>query len=240
MRIYKTFNVAILLMLLITGCAINPTTDVKTLDVVFDSKTAQESFGLVQFDIHQIPPMGTDQAVANQFGLIGALVWIAEKKASNAKDFSIDETGVEFYRQTYMRLTDRLNQAVSFRYVEIPDLNIPDDVTLSRHIRDLQLSGSKELKREEIAAFCRDNHLDYALSSRNWGGELSMGESLFMNGQWNIYDTNGKLVASIFTRSTNENLDLDAMDEQMINEALLTLFEENIGRFSDAVNTNKP
>jgi hypothetical protein len=218
----------------------NPTTDVQTFDIAINTEATDRTLGLITFDIHQLQPIGTDQAVAGQFGLIGAMVWVAGKNAANDKDFSIDSEGIQFYRDAHSLLSERLPDIETFHFTETPPDIMNDDTALSRHIRDIRLNGSKKLTQEEVISFCNKHRLDYVLFSRHWGGEYAVDNSLFMSSQWNIYDSAGKIKASVFTRSKNEQISPDSMDQEALSQALLALYAENMEKFIVVLNTGKP
>ena len=149
----------------------------------------------------------------------------------------MDTGGVKFYRDALTLLRERMHEVEALQFTELDNALLNDDVALSRHIRDLRLNGSNKLSPDQVAVFCRKNGLDHALSSSHWGGLMKMDDSLFMNSQWDIYDAQGKLVVSVFTRSKYDQTSPDDMDQKSATQTLLALYKENLEKFLNVLKT---
>ncbi|MDJ0807402.1 MAG: hypothetical protein QNJ78_11265 [Gammaproteobacteria bacterium] len=225
--------------LLITACASTPTTDIKTYEASIFSGSADATLGIIKFDIRQFEPMGTGQAVAGQFGLLGALVWASAKDAENAANYTVNQRDTQFYRQTLSLLEQRLSDSRRFRYTDVVP-NTRDDVELSRHIRNIRLHGSDAPEPEETTAFCARHQLDLAFYGDHYGGIHDMDNSLVMSSNWRIYDPRGIEVVSVFTRSVNDQISAKTVSEGTRNAALIALFEENMQKFFQVLQQGKP
>lgn len=236
----NNIGTALVLSLLLTACGVTPITKVETLDAAFSDKAATERLGIIKFDVYVLQPPGTGQAVAGQFGLLGVLAWAAATDAANQRDYSVDAPGVKIYRDALSLLVDRLRSNEAINYVAPTAVLDPDDVELSRHIRHLQLHGTKTPSAEEIAQFCDQHALHFALYSGHWGGVYRGDNTLIMASKWHVYDRGGTKVVSVITRSRSAEPVTQPEDPYAHTDALFTLYQENVGKFLTALKTGGP
>src|SRR6185369_14145852 len=107
-QLMKLRHATIFFVLLLTGCALTPKTEINYVQPKFSSD-AIKSLGIIKADTYTLKPMSTNQMVAMQFGLVGVLVGTAIESAKNSFDNSIDEEGVALHRKSVVVLKERLS-----------------------------------------------------------------------------------------------------------------------------------
>jgi hypothetical protein len=236
MKIFRgTTNFAIVLTTLLAGCAFVSKTEIQVLHSKFMAERTQKKLELIKFDFHTIEPMGTDKAIALQFGLIGALAWVATQSAKNNKDNTVDTVGIILHQKALSLLKDRLSKSSLVRYANIPSDTTIDPVALSKNIRHNRLFGSTVPTRSEIAAFNDKHGLDYFLYNANWGGIYKSENKFFISSKWEIYDSTGNEKVSMFTMSVDDKTSPDSLSTEATIDKLLQLFSQNIDRFLNAI-----
>lgn len=221
-------NLGIGLMVLLTGCAFTTKTDIVLLDSKFLADSGKKKLGIIKFDFHTIEPLNTDQTIAAQFGLIGALVSVANQNAKNSKDNTIDTAGVMLYQKSLVLLKERLQSCSLIPLADSASEKNIDPLALSRHIRDTRLFGSTSPTHDEIAQCTRKYAYDYVLYNGNWGGIYKNEDKLFVSGKWQIYNSAGNEVVSVFTMSIDKKTVPDSLTPGAMAEKLLKLFNQNI------------
>jgi hypothetical protein len=237
-HLMKLRHATILFVLLVTGCALTPKTEINYVQPKFSSN-AIKSLGILKSDTYTMMPMSTSQIVAMQFGAIGAVVGIAIESAKNSSDNSIDEEGIALHRKSIVLLKERLstNHQIPFKAVSNPEL---DSVALSRRLRDLRLQGGEGSTKAEIVEFAGRHGLDYVLYTNTWGGfDKNKDDQVFLATDWRIYDSNGRQAVFIFTRSVGEKPLSSTSTPPTLTDKLLELLNENVTQFLGAV-TNLP
>ena len=242
----KLRHAALFFVLLLTGCALTPKAEINYRDRKF-TLGAITNLGIIKADSYTIKPMDTSQAVAMQFGLVGALVGALVEplirggieSAKNSFDDSIDEEGVVLYRKSFELIKERLfaTPEVHFKKTASPEI---DAVALSKQIRDLRLWGGSVPTNDEIANFTGHRGMDYVLYNKTWSGIYRNSNQLFVASDWRIYDANGREAVFIFTRSVVENPSSSSLPSFLYTDKFLDLFGQNVDKFLGTVNSLTP
>jgi len=184
--------------------------------------------------------MGTDEAVASQFGLLGALVWAASQSSKNSSDYTVDTEGVSLHQKSLTVLKERLGASASIRFADFTSDSEIDPVALSRQIRDIRLFGSNAPTAGEITAYSSKHGVDYVLYSVHWGGVYENNKHLFLASKWRLYDAAGNEAVSVLTRSVDDKTVASTLEPATLTDKLFELFKENLDRFLDAVTKARP
>lgn len=220
--------------MLLTGCSLAAKTEIGNLDPKF-SANPMKKLGIIKLDTYTMEPMSGGQAVASQFGLVGALVMVTAESLKNSGDTSIDELGVMLHKKSLQSLNERMGTTPKISFTDLKWSSDLDPVALSRYIRDMRLWGSKTPSDKEIADAFQNNLLDYVLYGKTWGGIYKNSGQLYFTTKWRIYDREGNEAVSVFTRSVEEKTESELSNAD-ITLRLVNLFNQNLDRFFSVIN----
>lgn len=224
-------------ILAISGCAITPTTDVRSMDPKFVDETRKEKIGIVKFDIYTTDPNDAagGAAAGAGGGLIGAFVYLAIKEAQNNKDYSVDSEAVRLHDKSIVLLVNRLKESKLVEPVDAACSTDLEPVARSRSVRKSRLHGFEAPTAEEVDVFIESHGLDYALYSTHVGGDKP-GGGVFLTSKWRVYDKEAKEVVSVLSRSVDASANRKTLTSSELADRFLSLFEENMKKFFSTAN----
>ena len=234
MRLDRVF--AAISVILLTGCAVTPTTDIQSMDGRIADQTQREKVGIAKFDIFATTSSDNTAAFAAGFagGLVGGLVYLAVQDAINNVDYSIDAEAVRLHESAFNLLVTRLEDSGLVEPVSTANAEKVNPVEISRKMRDLKMYGSSPPKIDEVRTFVSAHALDYAIYSGSFIGDNPSGQGVFMATKWVLYNSKGEEATSVFTRSLTKN-SLKKLTPAQVTDQFIALFGQNIDKLFAAI-----